>query len=77
MATRVAPIYKEKDTLVESGLLDQLQEAVCILGNKLVADKTIMRNGHTVGYGIDKTQKDIAADRVISIAKAIKSKKGW
>jgi hypothetical protein len=30
-----------------------------------------------VGFGVDKTQRGIAADAVISIAKAIKALKGW
>ncbi len=58
-------------------LLDQLKEAVEELERKMKATVPIKRGGQRVGYGVSKAKRGIAADAVISIARAIKSQKGW
>lgn len=76
MATK-APIYSEEDRIEEIRLLDQLKEAVVELEIKMQAATPIVKGGYRVGWGVNKTHRGIAADSVISIAKAIKSLKGW
>ncbi len=75
------PIFQEKDVIVDEGLLKQLSEAVDGLEIAMKATRPIYRgnsSGKTlIGYGVDKSQRSIAADSVISIAKAIKALKGW
>lgn len=58
-------------------LLDQLREAVEELERKMKAAVPIKRGGQRVGYGVSKAKRGIAADAVISIARAIKSLRGW
>lgn len=72
-----APIYSEKDQADNAELLSQLREAVDELERKMRAATTISRGGHQVGWGVNKAQRSIAADSVISITKAIKVLKGW
>ncbi len=72
-----ASIYKKKDMLVNSDLLKQLNEAFVELEEKMKATIPIRRLGAVAGYGVNKTQRSIAADLVISIARAIKALKGW
>ena len=72
-----AKIYKEKDRCDNVDLIDQLRDAVEHLAEKSMATKTIFRGGHVAGYGVDKAQRNIAADAVTSITKAIKSQGGW
>jgi len=57
--------------------LVQLDDAVAVLKAKMRASIPIKRGGHRVGYGVCKAQRGIAADQIISIARAIKSLKGW
>ncbi len=81
MAARKGPVYEEKWKIVNSELLGQLNEAFVELENQMKATVPINRNtvsgSRTIGYGVSKTQRGIAADRVISIARAIKALKGW
>ena len=77
MATGKAPIYHEKDVIPNPELLKQLNEAVLNLEEKMKATIVIHRGEHEVGFGVSKAQRGIAADAVISIAKAIKTLKGW
>lgn len=72
-----ASIYSEKDVLNDTMLLDQLKAAIVELEEKMKASLPIMKGGRRIGYGVSKAQRGIAADSVISIAKAIKSLKGW
>lgn len=78
---RKAPVYKEEGTIDGSELLKQLNNAFVELKDKMKASIPINRHrvsGITIiGYGVNKTQRGIAADSVISIAKAIKALKGW
>lgn len=76
MAQKVS-IYKEKGAPNNDILLDQLKGAVGELEDKMEATKEIFQGTRRIGYGVDKTQRGIAADVVISIAKAIKGLKGW
>lgn len=80
MATK-ASIYQEENHIGNSELLDQLEQAMAELVEKMKADVPITRNtvsGATrVGWGVNKIQRGIAADKVISITKVIKSLKGW
>lgn len=76
MATK-APIYSEENQIGEKQLLDQLKEAVVELEVKMQASRQITRAGRGVGWGVTKVHRGIAADSVISIARAIKSLKGW
>ena len=75
------PIYKEKGVVGNPELLDQLNEAFAELENQMKATVPINRNAvngsRTIGHGVNKAQSGIAVDRVISIAKVIKSLKGW
>jgi len=81
MASAKGPIYKTEGFIDHQELLDQLNSAYADLEEKMKVSLPIKRNtisGSTImGYGVDKTQRSIAADRVISIAKAIKALKGW
>ncbi len=73
------PIYSDKGVAVaaDRAFLRQLEEAVLELGETMKASLPIQKGGNRVGFGVDKAQRGIAADRVISIAKAIKALKGW
>ncbi len=72
-----AKIYTEKDYPADAVLISQLREAVERLAEESKASRPIYRHKTISGYGIDKAQRGIAADSVISIAKAIKSQGGW
>lgn len=80
MATK-APVYKEKNTVCNTELLKQLYDAVAELEENMKATLPIrkgnMSGSRTIGFGVNKAQKGIAADSVISIARAIKSLKSW
>jgi hypothetical protein len=77
MATAKGPIFQLKGSIGNPELLDQLQEAVEELAIRMKATVPIKKGQVEVGFGVDKTQRNIAADAVISIVKAIKSVKGW
>lgn len=81
MATTKGPIYQEKDSEVNSDLLKQLSSAVLELEARMKASVPITRGNssgvRTIGYGVSKAQRGIAADAVISVARAIKALKGW
>lgn len=74
-------VYKEKGVIGGQELLTQLNYAMEELEDKMKASIPINKRSvsgiTTIGYGVDKTQRGIAADSVISIAKAIKALKGW
>lgn len=72
-----ANIYKEKDVIIGSELLDQLKEAVVELEDRMKTSITIYKYDVPSGFGVSKAQKSIAADSVISIVRAIKALKGW
>lgn len=72
-----AKIYTEKNYPADADLINQLRDAVERLAEESQATKPIYRNTTIAGYGIDKAQRGIAADSVISIVKAIKSQGGW
>lgn len=72
-----APIYTEEDSIGGQELLKQLHNAVEELKHQMKATKPIFKGHCKMGFGVDKTQRGIAADSVISIAKAIKALKGW
>lgn len=76
MAAKSA-IYPEEDQIGNSELLKQLKEAVLELEYRMMAKTPIHKGRTRVGWGVSKTHRSIAADGVISIAKAIKSLKGW
>lgn len=74
------PIYREKGVICDPELLKQLNDAFVELETHMKSSIPIkgnMSGSTTVGFGVDKTQRGIAADTVISIAKAIKALKGW
>lgn len=77
----MAKIYKEKDVICDEDLLKQLNGAYFELKERMRATVPINKGNSsgstTIGYGVSKTQRGIAADAVISIAKAIKLLKGW
>lgn len=75
--SKKAPICTEANFLCDSELLKQLQEAVNKLEHKMEATVPINKGGCRVGFGVDKAQRGIAADAVISVAKVIKALKGW
>ena len=76
-----APVYTQEGSVCHPELLGQLNAACADLEENMKASVPISRNTvggkTTIGYGVDKTQRSIAADRVVSIAKAIKTLKGW
>jgi len=76
-----APVYTLEGSVGYPDLLAQLNIACADPEEKMKASVPISRNTAggktTIGYGVDKTQRSIAADSVISIAKAIKALKGW
>lgn len=72
-----ANIYKEEDQIGNPELLTQLEEAVIELGKKMEATMPIKKDGLRVGWGVNKAQRGIAADKIISITRVIKSLKGW
>lgn len=75
------PMFKEDGFIHGDELITQLSRAIDKLEEKMKAKKPIERGNSSgsriIGYGVDKCQRDIAADAVISIARAIKSLKGW
>jgi fumarate hydratase class II len=77
MATTKGPIYLDQGANADGAFLRQLEEAVSELEERMKAFEPIQKGGNRVGYGVNKTQRGIAADRVISIVKAIKALKGW
>jgi len=77
MAKTKAPIYLSDKDMVHKELFGQLMESVDNLGEKLRPSVPISKGGQKYGFGIDKSQLNIAVDSVIAIAKAIRSQKGW
>ena len=77
MARANGPIYTKENTIGDFDLLKQLQEAIIVLEETMKADISITKGPTRVGYGVNKAKRGIAADAVISIARAIKSLKGW
>jgi hypothetical protein len=77
MARYKGPIYKEEGVVCNPDLLKQLHEAVAILEDKMRAKAPIIDGRISCGFGVNKAQRGISADNVISIAKAIKALKGW
>ncbi len=71
------PIYKEENIVGDPQLLRQLYAAVAELEEKMKAAASIKNGLNRVGWGVNKAQRGIAADAVISIARAIKSLRGW
>ena len=78
MAAR-ASIHKEDDSLLDSDkeLVSQLQNAMLTLIDEMRSSIPIKKGQCTIGYGVSKAKRGIAADSVISIARAIKALKGW
>ena len=76
MATK-ANIYREEDQIEKPELLAQLKEAVIELEEKMKASSPITKGECRVGWGVNKAQRGIAADSVISVARAIKALRGW
>ena len=72
-----ARIYVEENHPADADLINQLREAIEHLEYVSRATKPIFRGDSQVGYGVDKSQRGIAADSIISIIRAIKSKGGW
>lgn len=77
MAAARGLMYNEKGTLENPELLKQLNDAFIDLETAMRASIPIKRRDTIKGYGVNKTQRGIAADAVISIARAIKGLKGW
>lgn len=72
-----ASIYQIKGAIDKPELLDQLRQAMEELEIRMKATIPIFKGGSKFGFGVSKVQREIAADSVISIAKAIKALKGW
>jgi len=77
MAAAKAPIFKEEGVVGNPELLDQLRAAVEELEIRMKASRVIRKGVQPVGFGVDKLQRNLAADTVIAVARAIKSLKGW
>ena len=77
MATYKGPVFKEEKFVGNGELLSQLRDAIDELEDKMQATVLMQRGGSRVGWGVSKAQRGIAADSVISIARAIKALKGW
>ena len=74
---RKAKIYSDVNYPADAALINQLREAVERLAESSKAVVPISKARCVVGYGVDKSQRSIESDSVISIAKAIKSIGGW
>lgn len=72
-----APIYREEGIIGNKELLDQLKIAIDQLEIKMKASTVIYKGTQSIGFGVNKLQRNLAADTVIVVAKAIKSLKGW
>ncbi len=72
-----AKIYKEENADPSADLILQLHDAVEQLAETSKASIPIYKGGQVAGYGINKAQRNIAADAVISVARAIKGLGGW
>lgn len=72
-----AKIYTEINHPADAKLINQLREAVERLVESSKAVVPISKAHCVIGYGVDKSQRSIEADSVISITKAIKSLGGW
>lgn len=77
MAAAKGPIYKEKDVLGDPELFRQLNEAVIELEEKMKATLPINKGLVSIGFGVNKAQRGIAVDQVISVARAIRNLRGW
>lgn len=74
------PIYDKEKGYISEGdlhLLHQLDDAFAELKERMRITKEIYKGKAKIGFGVDKAQRSIAADSVISIARAIKALKGW
>lgn len=76
MAAR-GPIHEEENTVSGREFFDELNEAVDDLYKKMRATLPIKKGIDTIGFGVSKVHRSLAADKVISIARAIKSLRGW
>ena len=73
-----AKIYQEKGIVGDADLLVQLRNAVDELEEKMKTSVPIFKGSvSSIGFGVDKAQRGIAVDTVISIARAIKTLRGW
>lgn len=72
-----ATIYKEQNYLSNKDLYDMLIGAITEVRISMLANIPISKNGHRVGFGLDKAKKAIAVDNAISILRQIKSLSGW
>jgi len=72
-----AKIYTEINYPADAALINQLREAVERLAESSKAVVPISKSRSVIGYGVNKSQRSIESDSVISIAKAIKSLGGW
>lgn len=77
MAAAKGPIYKEENTVSGQEFLDELNESVDDLVKKMKATVPIKKGTYTVGFGVSKSHRNLAADKVMAIVRAIKSMKGW
>jgi|GEM_PF-4693745 len=77
MAAAKAPIFKEEGIVGNPELLDQLNAAVEELATQMKATVPIKKGATRIGFGVNKLQRNLAADTVIAVARAIKSLKGW
>ncbi len=75
--TRKSKVYSDINYPADAALINQLREAVERLAESSKAVVPISKARCVVGYGVDKSQRSIESDSVISIAKAIKSIGGW
>ena len=76
MATK-AKIFSEINYPADAALINQLRDAVERLAESSKAVVPISKARCVIGYGVNKSQRGIEADSVISITKAIKSIGGW
>lgn len=72
-----SPIYPEKNQPTNEDLIKRLQVAVEDLRLEMQTTIPIRKAHCTIGFGVDKLRRNMAADTVISIARAIRSIKAW
>lgn len=77
MAKVKAPIYKDKNSHCCEDLMEKLLREIEGLNFECRANLPISKGNMRAGYGINKSNKDIACDAIISIVKEIKKIKGW
>ena len=80
MKTQIEELRSTADTLKDQCDVDlwvRLHAAIDRVEEAAKATIPITKAGRTVGYGINKAEKAIACDHLISVVKQIKALRAW